>query len=734
MIHVHHLDGCAPSPLAHYLKALGILRLVSEQADPEARGWWNGDRFKLATRLQRADLEEFFLIKYQPTPIFNPWGGRSGYYPDSSEKNARLSLKKIESSSCAQLAPYRDTIKTIRSVIRDTTNNKKPSEKDKERLISALRFRLRGKPSLWLDTVTALTGSDEDLGFAKPAIFGTGGNEGSGSYTSAYMAAIEEAVIGGDWDQSLSNVLFAESNSPNCYWNQSMGQFVPDAPSTPWDMLLAFEGALLLRSSISTRVSATNTGSSRRWVASPFFVSLSAYGYPSEARMDEKAVNKGKELPGRGEQWFPLWMHPFSANELQHLFTQGRANTARGRATDGWSMARAVTSFGVSRGVAEFIRYGYQQRNNQATHFAVPLGRFRVTDKRAPSVSCLDDIETWISRLNKIAQPVKGDDARRVPNRLQQANRLLSDAVFAASQFPDKPEQLTSILQHLAAIEGVMANGSGFSAQPIPVLRPEWVQSADDGTPEFRLALSFALQARGFGKDSGIPVDKTGIRHHWLPLDEKRPWRFAISGTGSQTRLDVRPEVVMHGRRGIDDTIALIERRLIEAAQRGDRHLPLAAAPRASACNSDLVDLLAGEVDLDRTLSLARALMALDRRAWAEEYIPVDRPSTTDWPDEAWMVLRLCFLPHPIRLPHSRKLDIAADPQIFRRLANGDAASAIDLALHRLRVAGINCTIRAGNTTPEIARLWAAALAFPINSNLAARYARRLDPPKENHA
>ena len=34
-IHLHHLFGCAPTPLAHYLKAIGILRLVAQQADAE---------------------------------------------------------------------------------------------------------------------------------------------------------------------------------------------------------------------------------------------------------------------------------------------------------------------------------------------------------------------------------------------------------------------------------------------------------------------------------------------------------------------------------------------------------------------------------------------------------------------------------------------------------------------------------------------------------------------------
>ena len=67
---VHDLDGCAPTPLAHYLKALGILRLVAEQADPQARGWWEGERFRLATQLGREELETFFLTRYEPTPIF----------------------------------------------------------------------------------------------------------------------------------------------------------------------------------------------------------------------------------------------------------------------------------------------------------------------------------------------------------------------------------------------------------------------------------------------------------------------------------------------------------------------------------------------------------------------------------------------------------------------------------------------------------------------------------------
>ena len=37
-LHMHTLKGCSPAPLANYLKALGVLRLVAEQADLNARG------------------------------------------------------------------------------------------------------------------------------------------------------------------------------------------------------------------------------------------------------------------------------------------------------------------------------------------------------------------------------------------------------------------------------------------------------------------------------------------------------------------------------------------------------------------------------------------------------------------------------------------------------------------------------------------------------------------------
>jgi len=82
------LNGCAPTPLAHYLKALGILRLVAEQKDPDATGCWRNEGFVLNSVLDEEALLQFFLEEYRPTPIIAPWNGGSGFYYQESKSKA----------------------------------------------------------------------------------------------------------------------------------------------------------------------------------------------------------------------------------------------------------------------------------------------------------------------------------------------------------------------------------------------------------------------------------------------------------------------------------------------------------------------------------------------------------------------------------------------------------------------------------------------------------------------
>lgn len=751
-MNVHDLAGCAPTPLAYYLKALGILRVVAEQADPAARGWWEGERFKLATVLTRTELAKFFLERYEPTPLVSPWNKGSGFFYEKDpgltpiEKSTAPRFKRLREGLSAsralldELSRADQAVRVIKAESKDKKLSKaqrkalKDSAEYKKRLaavektfktlkadlIPRIRFTWRGPHREWMDAAMVLS---DDGAPRFPALLGTGGNDGRLDFTNNYFQRLDEVF---DLADALGQArLQARKWFESALWGEAasglesgsaVGQYLPgtaggannengpDGESllNPVDFVLMMEGTILFTAHATRRMAS----SEQTRAAAPFAVGGQAAGYASAAESDESA---------RGEQWMPLWAQPINLDELRHLLAEGRAQIGTYGAREPLDLARAVARLGVARGIVAFQRYGYIERNGQS-NLAVPLGRFVVPERVSPRASCLDDLDAWLPRLRRRARD------SNAPNRLRLAERRLSDALFSVLRHSNEPSRWQSVLLALANVEAVQATGAGYQAGVIPKLRPEWVEAADEGSPEFRLAMAFALQARAFDRKSGRPIDP--IRRHSVPLDADKPWRFATSGTGAETRLHRGPDVVMHGRRGVDDAVALVERRLIEAAQRGERRLPLQAAPRSAAWPADLAALIAGAVDLDRTLAFGRALMALDRGLWVQQYIPLSEPGHHEFPDDAWLIIRLAMLPWP--LPDGRKVGV--DPAIVRRLDSGDGAAAVNLALRRLNAAGIYPAVRVASVPADVARRWVAALAFPISQETAQAFVRRLDP------
>lgn len=701
-IHLHHLHGCAPMPLAHYLKAIGILRLVAQQKDAEARGFWRDQHFCLLTTLDQDALERFFLDEYAPTAIVNPWGARSGFYPGSSEKSARERLKQIEASSTPRLASFRVAVATARDALR-RAGGIKPDDEARAAFVMDLRNVLRGSAEEWLGAVTTVVGTS----LRNPALFGTGGNEGSGSYASAYFESIIDCVLGNDRRgvaQRLKRALFGTSEqAPGDLWDETFGQFIPDSNGSAWDLLLAFEGAVAFRSAVTRRAM---IGSGDRFLSSPFYLPHHAFGAGSAATIDEYAVNKGRKNPGRGEQWFPLWPRPASFAELSVTLSEGRCSIGRQLARAPLDAAQAIGQHGVARGIGNFVRYGYLQRNNLATHFAVPLGVVSVHERSGSRL--LDELRPWLAKVHREAR------GKATTSRVEFAERSLSQAAFVALQ-GDAPSGWQAVLLACARVEAIHAHGSGFAAGPCPALSPGWLDAADNDSPEWRLARALGSAARGY--TDGAPFDS--VRAHALPLDPKAPWRYA---TGADKRLLNDPRVVMGGRDPLGDLIALVERRFIEASQRGSRTLPLVAAFGMGARLDDLARFVTGEVDVERVVMLARALMSID---WKR--VRRRRPEAHPWsdrPDEAWEALRLCGLPFTVR-----ERSITAEPAIFRRLSSGDVPTAIELALRRLRASGFRPPLTAGIADSTTARRWAAAFAFPIDAAVACAIADRFETP-----
>jgi CRISPR-associated protein Csx17 len=464
-----------------------------------------------------------------------------------------------------------------------------------------------------------------------------------------------------------------------------------DSHVNPWDFVLMMEGAVLF----TTRATRRLDPNSFIRAAAPFAVRSHAVGYGSP----------GDEKSSRGEQWLPLWERPASLGEVSALFGEARVQLGRQTANRPVDVARAVRRLGVARGVVSFVRYGYLERNGQST-LAVPLGRMDVHEGSRSQL--IDDLAPWMDRLQRSAR------GKNAPYRLKQTERRLADAVMAALQHEDTSDQWQAILLAAVDVERLQATGCAIEAGPIPALRPDWISATGD-TAEVRLAVALGSAAADYPRSLRM---QDPVRHHWLPL-QAGAIRFQVS----EKRLVRDERVVMTGRDALADCAAVVERRMIEAGMKGQRRLPLVAAPGCGARFSDLSAFLAGQVDPVRVLDLARAFMAIRWDTFTGT--PSEkRLNRFELPPESWLALRVACLPWP--LPPDRK--IPSEPGLVRRLLAGDSAGAVSTALARIRSAGIRPPLQAGVTDRHSARLWAAGLVFPIDRRAAWRAAVILDP------
>ncbi len=743
-LHLHHMTGCAPAPLAHYLKALAVLRLVGEQKDPEARGFWQDEHFCLLTALDRDQLERFFLEEYRPTPFVSPWNKGAGFF-----KKDDPGMAPLEASVAPRFRAFRAGIALARQrldeiskadaeirALKDQTKAKKgmtavekgkaralksdPEFKQKlaaaerrfkqlkEDLFTPLQREWRGLEREWLDAALVLPEAGKPT---YPALLGTGGNDGNLDFTNNAMQRLGDlfdfASSDGSARTNARDLLRQALWSVHCRDLRSakVGQFLPGSAGgannstgpegqgllNPWDFVFMMEGTILFSARATRRLDPAAVGGG----SAPFAVRAHPTGH----------ATAGQENVDRGEQWMPLWSRPTSLGDLRTMLGEARAQFGKQVARRPIDVARAVARLGVARGITGFTRFGYAERFGQST-MAVPLGRIEVRER--PHARLIDDLAPWLDRLQRDARD------QNAPARLVHAERRLADAVFAVLTHDETPARWQAVLVGASAVEAIQVAGTAFRAGPIPPLSAEWLRAADDGSVEWRLACALGSAAGGYDHDHR-PRDS--VRCHWSPLD-----RGGHRYREKEKRIVRGPRVVATSIDALADCAAIVERRLIEATQRGDRHLPLVAAPGAGARPADLAELVAGRADLSRVVALARGLMAL---RWGGPGMSVGTAAgAPSWPDEPWIAIRLACLPWPL----DERRTVPVDDAVVRRLRAGDAAAAVELALRRLRAAGLRAPLRVATADAATAQLWGAALAFPISRRTAHMMARRFDP------
>ncbi len=753
------LKGCTYEPMSSYLSALAVLRLVSEQKDPNAKGWWDDlGVFHLDSCLDEDRLINFFLDEYRPTPIVSPWNGGSGFYDGDNVDN----INAIMNDGSVRFDTYRNTIKAIRSfpeipntdipvrellvflsnetsvmkgkkrdelleLIQDTEklalnahsispdidflNNtieeleqlskvskiSTESEKSrstsvkslikeakkvrsyvkqmqkkkgtgKEDIISACRDRLEDQAIEWIDASTILT---PDGKAAYPPVLGTGGNDGRFEFSNNFMGCLRSMLLDTtDFSKDLiSNAIFDKKTES--LQKISIGQYDPtrtggfnqgngienkdEFKANPWTFILTFEGAILWASSV---VKSKNMRlKESHLIRSPFTVRSVQVGYNSSSEGENS----------RAEIWAPLWKNPTDYNELKLFFSEGRANIGKDAATNSIEFAQAATSLGVDRGISGFIRYNLLERRGKS-YLALPAGIINVLYKEE------SDLIREINRpLSQIDSALRGDN---IPASFKSARRKIDEKIYETLQNGGR-NHVKSLVSAIGEFEKLVSRSAERNdpiiKKPISSLSPRWINFADDGSLEVRIAAAVASIARS---------DKVGsIRANISHTDPENPYQwdngrgqFAWEGNSIYARLS-----------------SVLSRRMMDADRLGVKTTPLWGAIRIT--EEDISAFIEGHIDESLLENLIYGFSWINwnkndevdelRRSLFDEHGGWNKPVQRCIISRPYALLKLLFLPDGIK-KGNEKIILKPETSIIPLLCANRINDACKIAERRL--------------------------------------------------
>jgi CRISPR-associated protein Csx17 len=519
------LNGCAPVPLAHYLKSLGILRIVAEQVDAKVKGAWRNERLVLVTDVTPEKLATFFLQEYRPTPLMVPWSGGDFFgvnrdHPASSFEKTPTSSRVIEailSTTEERFADYRSALRTAFAAMdRAGVSTKKsiegsggPQRRLKAEMLLSLRGSLPDEALAWMDAATVI--EPEALAF-NTMLGGGGGSDGNSHFSDNFMqclwmalpefaaqrknavkavgvkaafdsaAALAESLFAsqgaGTRIPDLSPVLFDSSRVGGP--NQTAG-FEASAGSNPWDFILMLEGSVLFAGAIGRKLDDGRDPYARF----PFLFQASPVGLGSSYLGE----SSGREL------WLPLWSSPASLAEIRALLAEGRVEKHGRMAKRGTDAFVAAAQLGCDRGVTSFQRIGFFKGRIGGDNYFTAIDQGRVIPRRNQSVDLLRDVDDWLNRLASAATSDKCPAS--VASAAVTLERRITD--LAVTPQAQSSSRLLAVLAALGAVERALAHSLKWTKEaylrPLHGLRPEWLTKADDGSVEFRLAQSLAADA-----------------------------------------------------------------------------------------------------------------------------------------------------------------------------------------------------------------------------------------------
>lgn len=552
MTHQVLLAGLRPQPLGSYLAGLGLIRVLAEQADPQLTAAWDDDGLILHTHVP--DIAAWLVEHYRPTPVLSPWNEGSGF--GTKDRTPKQVLAALAAHPSPRLDGFRAALPVATEVARRFRDP--DSGWDKERAVRELRNRCPEPLLPWIDAGVVL--ADDQAYF--PPLLGTGGNDGRLDYSTSFHQRLLDVLdpAPAAARRSLAQARDLLDGTQHERLNSApVGQFDPAAAGgpasspfgaaaslvNPWGFVLLVEGALLFAASAVRR---HRHGAGR--AAIPFTVRMSPDGSAS-----------GADEASRGEVWTPLWRLAYTLPEIRQLFAEAKADWRGRPAQRAVEFYAATRTFGVTRGVDAFIRYGLHQRNGLA-YVAVPIERVSVRER--PEVRLAARLEDWVGQVRRVS----------ASGAVSRALRRF-DAAHLAFARDGGALPLARLLAAVTDLEQTVGR-SGRTREAVPVRIPpsaaDFIALFDLEAPgpELRVAAGIASCATRPGVDRDRRPART-MRQILLPIDPNRRWRDAplVAGFGLRPLRHVLADVLAWRSRTAADETDRRPARELSAAYRG---------------------------------------------------------------------------------------------------------------------------------------------------------------------
>lgn len=557
------LPGCRHDILGHYLKAIGILRVLAKCADddhrdPDAEGWWDSKDAIFYLRSPKYPtmerLVEFFVEHYRPTPVFVIQNDDGTIPPRSTSKSltAFLLIAATDSgatttgmeSASEAISLYRDAPKvTLPEIIDSISTPRFSSGADNPLWLS--KGRTSGVGHIWssfgeyvdgfeklrAEIITTRRRLDDHKGTAKARANLEAKLEASQKWL-AEMLPFSALSAGTTSGKGKGTPFFPDAIKS---YNIGSGWVEEKYPFSALDYILAVEGAFAMRGGAARTLGA----SSKRFAAFPFVFDSG-----------EDMVDDSNEVKGTSScLWFPLWDRHTTFDELSSYITDAQARLPSKEARFSAEFVRALNSQGVDAGFSGWQEFRFKMKGSRVpwstTGRYIAAGHNKIVTQFNLALAPLDE-SRFMDQFEIAWKGSKADSRSTHPVRAE-INSAMETAALdpAARHCMALLEAVFNASRQLAISksfrEKVHGGGTFFDKLPMT----EWCELLRDleDVAEFRIARAIAsipgLQ-RQHDQESRSEVQpvlgsllplKLGQSGWYLPRDDDRSNQAVWTGS-----------------------------------------------------------------------------------------------------------------------------------------------------------------------------------------------------------